>query len=418
MKGTLGRVAGGLRRQWNRAALAARTFRLRHHRFPPLPAVPSTPRASGPLPTAVDTGQSLNLYGLLSKQLGLGESARLYARAFAAHGIGVTLHDIPLATPHVRMQWEVPGCSVDQPLRDADLVCVNPDIWSAVKPLIPARPELRLASWFWELETLPRAWFDAVGDFDGIVVATDFVGNAVRESCGARVHKVGLPLYVGPDSGLQRDAFGLREDAFVFLVSFDFFSSMSRKNPLASIAAFLRAFGNTPADVQLVIKTGHGEQNHVAFQMLLAAAGKDPRILVRNGPLAAAHWGALQRCCDCYVSLHRAEGFGLGMAECMARGKPVIATGWSGNLEFQDADSALLVEHRMVQVGRSDYSGGEGLRWADPSVDDAAAKMRWVYEHRTEAQALAERGRAKVAKVLSPAAVALQMRAALGGALA
>lgn len=415
MKETLGRVAGSLRRQWSRVLLAAAKLRLRRHRFPPLPVAPVMPMPSQPFQAAVDTGLSLNLYGLLSRQLGLGQSARLYARAFAANGIGVTLQDIPLAIPHARMEWEVPGCSVNHPLRDVDLICVNPDIWPAVKPLIPVRRGVRLASWFWELETLPKTWFDAVGDFEGIVVATDFVGNAVRESCNARVHKVGLPLYVGPDSGLKREAFGLREDAFVFLVSFDFFSSMQRKNPLASIAAFLRAFGDTRADVQLVIKTGHGEQKHAEFQQLLAVAGKDARILVRNGPLAAAHWGALQRCCDCYVSLHRAEGFGLGMAECMARGKPVIATGWSGNLEFQDADSALLVEHRMVPVGSGDYSGGEGMRWADPNVDDAAAKMRWVYEHRAEAQLLAERGRAKVAKVLAPEAVALQLRAALGG---
>lgn len=415
MKQTLGRAVRHLRRQLGRIMPSAAAARARQNRFPELPAVPASPPLPPPPPRDLaGTGPSINLYGLLSRQLGLGESARLYARAFAANGIDVTLHDIPLALPHARMQWDVPGCSMDLPLHQTDLVCVNPDIWASVKPLIPQRPERRLASWFWELETLPRAWLGATDDFDGIVVATDFVGDAVRACCDVKVHKVGLPLYVGPDSGLSRSAFGLDEDAFVFLVSFDFFSSINRKNPLATIAAFLRAFGGTGDDVRLVIKTGHGEQNDEAFRRLLGAAAKDPRIMVRNGPLAAAHWGALQRCCDCYVSLHRAEGFGLGMAECMARGKPVIATGWSGNMEFQDADSALLVEHRMVVVGSGDYADGEGMRWADPSVDDAAEKMRWVFEHRSASQALAQRGREKVARVLAPATVASQLRAALG----
>ena len=119
-------------------------------------------------------------------------------------------------------------------------------------------------------------------------------------------------------------------------------------------------------------------------------------------PLSALPDSGLQRCCDAYVSLHRAEGFGLGLAECMALGKPVIATGWSGNLEFMDSESALLVEFRRIPVREGDYPHPDGAEWAEADVGAAATAMRKLADDPVAASRLGARARTAVLARLSP----------------
>ena len=97
--------------------------------------------------------------------------------------------------------------------------------------------------------------------------------------------------------------------------------------------------------------------------------------------------------CDCYVSLHRSEGLGLTMAEAMALGKPVIATGYSGNLEFMDESNSYLVPYELVDVPTDWWAYAPGATWAAPNPDAAARLMRHVWEHPDEAYALGERAR-------------------------
>ena len=135
----------------------------------------------------------------------------------------------------------------------------------------------------------------------------------------------------------------------------------------------------------------------------------DPRVIVRNDVITREQLTALQASCDAYVSLHRAEGFGMGMAECMQLGKPVIATSWSGNMEFMDADSAALVRFTLVPVKPGQYPFGEGQRWAEPDATHAASLMAKLAGDPEAATQLGERGRLHVQRVLSPERVARQI---------
>jgi glycosyltransferase involved in cell wall biosynthesis len=145
---------------------------------------------------------------------------------------------------------------------------------------------------------------------------------------------------------------------------------------------------------------------------LVAAARGDARIIVRDDLLEARHLRALQACCDACVSLHRCEGFGLLTAEAMLMGKPVIATGYSGNMEYMTPANSCLVDYRLVPVGAGDYPHAQGQRWAEPDIADAARHMRALYGDRALGHRLGDRAAADMHARYSPAASlhALQAR--------
>ena len=122
-----------------------------------------------------------------------------------------------------------------------------------------------------------------------------------------------------------------------------------------------------------------------------AATGR-PDVLVIDGHLPRAELGSLMAAADCYVSLHRSEGFGLTMAESMALGKPVIATAYSGNLDFMNDENSFLVPFSWATVPPGAGPYPVGARWADPDLDAAAAIMRTVVGSPDVAEAVAARG--------------------------
>jgi glycosyltransferase involved in cell wall biosynthesis len=200
--------------------------------------------------------------------------------------------------------------------------------------------------------------------------------------------------------------FGLPDDRYTFLFSFDMASVMERKNPLGLIAAFRNAF--QPVDnAQLVIKVSRGEKDPDSLARLQAAAGNG--VTVIDAVMTREDALALLDCADCYTSLHRSEGLGLGMAESMLLGKPVIATGYSGNLDFMRPDVAHLVRYRRVPVteGLSPYP--KGCHWADPVVDHAAKLMRRVFESPEDARALGARAKTHIEQLLSVEAASQRM---------
>nr|WP_233489860.1 glycosyltransferase family 4 protein [Stenotrophomonas maltophilia] len=371
----------------------------------------------------------VNVLGYIHGQFGLAEAARSYARALIEQGVPVALRDIDLGLPNARGDHALDAYLDDTMPHAVSIIFVNPDYLAQALASIPlARGQGRylIACWFWELERLPDSWLPALELVDEVMVATGFVENAVAHATRKPVTRIPMPLGVLNDSGLQRVDFGLPEDAFVFLTSFDFSSRMERKNPEAVIHAFRAAFPVQRRDVRLLIKSSNGHRFPHLLKHLLTLTDGDERIIVRDEVIAREHLNALQRCCDAYVSLHRAEGFGLGLAECMAMGKPVIATGWSGNMEFMDADSAGLVGFTLVPVGTGEYPGGAGQRWADADVEQAADFMRRFADDRAFAAEVGARGKRMVDRLLSGRHVAasvaarveqIKQQAALGAGL-
>jgi glycosyltransferase involved in cell wall biosynthesis len=206
--------------------------------------------------------------------------------------------------------------------------------------------------WAWELPRFPERWHDRFAYYDEIWVATSFVANALSPVSTVPIVRVPPVLTSEPgsrDGGRRK--LGVGDDEFVFLFVFDFNSHVQRKNPLAVVDAFAATFG--PSDrARLAVKCVNPGSNRAGYEALLARAAGH-RVDVHAGYWPAADVRNLMAACDAYVSLHRAEGTGLTISDAMAAGKPVIATGWSGNMDFMTVANSYPVRYDLVPVAET-----------------------------------------------------------------
>jgi glycosyltransferase involved in cell wall biosynthesis len=220
-----------------------------------------------------------------------------------------------------------------------------------------------------------------------------------------------VPVREGPPPA--RSTLGLADDAFVVLFTYDARGGTIRKNPEAAIDAYTQAFSPDDGCV-LVLKSINASSQPGLLDRLRARAGGRPDVEIRDGYVTASEQAGLIASCDVYLSLHRAEGFGLTMADAMAAGRAVVATGWSGNLEFMDDDTARLVRYELEPVPDDAFPWPTGgARWARPDVDHAAELLRSLYDDRASARALGDRARASIAEHHSAAARARVIRTRL-----
>lgn len=360
-----------------------------------------------------DASAGINILGYIRGEFGLAESARMYARALINAGVPVSLYDLEIGQPH-SCQDRSMDSFIDQRMpHRVTVVFVNPDYLEAAFEHV-GRARMKghhvIACWFWELEVVPQSWLGAIALVDEIMVASQFIENAFRRITDKPIMRLPLPLSDCRDSGLQRHDFGLDADKFIFLFTFDFHSFVARKNPQAVVHAFQQAFPRDRNDVRLVLKSSNGHMYPEQMRDLLTLVTGDSRILLRDEVIDRMHVRALQRCCDAYVSLHRAEGFGLGLAECMSLGKPVIATGWSGNMEFMNESNSCLVEYDLVSVS-GQYPDSNGARWAEPRIESAADAMRRLADDPARARALGMVARDDIRLRLSPDSAARHLLA-------
>lgn len=342
--------------------------------------------------------RGVNLVGYVTAVLGIGEVGRLFAVMLDAEGVPKVVVADDETSSDQSISFDTSFAS-DAPY-DMNLLCVNAD--HTVHLARQLGPEFfggrrTVGVWFWEVEDFPpaREAFDLV---DEIWVASDFVLEAIAPVSPKPVRKFPLPVVVpSRPAGVTRAQLGLPDDRFVFLFVYDFLSTAERKNPIGLIDAYTRAF--EPDDgVVLVLKSINGEKRIPQLERVKRAAAGRPDVIVLDGYLPQDLHHALVAECDAYVSLHRSEGFGLDMAKAMGLGKPVIATRYSGNLEFMDDTTSYLVDFDLGPVGPGNEPYPPDSRWARPRVDHAAALMRRVVERPDEAR---ERGRRAAARIRS-----------------
>jgi hypothetical protein len=262
----------------------------------------------------------------------------------------------------------------------------------------------------WELPAYPKEWALQLRRFDEVWALSRFIAESLA-TAGQQSHLVGQAVELEPGPCLPRRYFGIRESAFVLLNFFDLSSYSSRKNPDAVLALFERIRRDEPfCDVQLVLKVKDRERGAEEWAAKLKP---DAQTKVIATPLDTFGVKSLINACDCFVSLHRSEGFGRGLGEAMALGRLAMATGWSGNMDFMTADNSLLVQHEMLKLKRDDYPHWRGQSWADPSIDHALALLRPVLADPTRGRAIAERGQAEVLRSHGNRVVGLRILARL-----
>lgn len=267
----------------------------------------------------------------------------------------------------------------------------------------------------WEQRDHHPDWQEVFADFDEIWSLSTFAADTLTRALDRPVLTVPCVVDLADmPPPATKEAFGLDPDECHFLYVFDANSSIVRKNPEAAIAAFASAFTAADAARLLIRVTNAHRRVHLPrLQRLRAMAAEcGARVSFVTGELGRVQILGLLSAVDAYVSLHRAEGFGYTCAEAMAFGRPVIASRYSGNLDFMDDTNSLLVDCTEVEVAEADGPFVRGSVWAEPSLDQAVEHLRTVYRGHVPA-GLAERARASIATRLSPAAVAATIAAHL-----
>jgi glycosyltransferase involved in cell wall biosynthesis len=354
---------------------------------------PHTPWA---LEERAEAPWGVNVVGYFRSELGMGEAARQVVSALDAHSIPLLpIHGRTI--PPNRQGHAFTHLDPGDARFPVNLICINADVLGEfANQAGPGFFDSRysIGMWFWEVERFPEMWSSAFDHLDELWLPTEHVVRAVSPLSSVPIVKVTLPVEMPAVIPLGRAELNLPDD-FLFLFSFDHHSVFERKNPLAVIDAYTRAF-ELDEGASLVIKCINGDSHKEDHRRLLEASEGRADVHVIDGYLSAEAKDAMVASCDCYISLHRAEGFGLTMAEAMYLGKPVIATGYSGNLDFMTDDNSFLVDYRLVPIGsKAPPYPAEG-EWADPDVDHASQLMREVFDQRERA---AERGRRAAADI-------------------
>lgn len=354
-------------------------------------------------------GFPIAIAGLFSTMSGIGEGARLAYDALESAGLEPAAFDISAAFGQAEI--EGPPRRAIVPGSGGTLVVHHnaPFLPHALWALGRARVRGRrvIGYWAWEFPRIPDSWRLSLPYLHEVWVPSELARQAVTSATDLPVHVVPHPLPPPIVTPNMRARLGLPADALIVLTAFHMGSAFTRKNPLAAIAAFRQAFGDA-ADRILVVKLIDHGASPIARDALERAIAGTSNIRLVNLMLPPADMSGLMADVDIVLSLHRSEGFGLVPAEAMQLGKPVVATGWSGNMDFMTARNSAPVSYRMVPV-EDPYDGAfmaDGQLWADADVDDAAAWLRRLAADPALRQKLGETARADIARQLSPATIA------------
>jgi len=375
------------------------------------------------------TPRRLHLVGYASAGLGLGEVLRRMAIALSHQPDLIGIHDF---RQHMddravdRQLWTLlPESCFDRSIMPDDwvLYLVNPDQLADAVAQFPTSGR-RCGLWFWELERIPPAWLNAFSLLDEIWTPSSFVHAAIMAAAQSiqwpgKVTAMTLPLERQPTPSEQAldcswwTAWSSR-DSYCYYFSFDCHSVPERKNPYDLIQAFRIAFDDISKQAarqpRLLLRVLNPERRPDCLKEIKRLVAGDSRVIIDSNYLSADTLDSVLERTDVYVSLHRSEGLGLGMAEAMSAAKPCIATGWSGNLDFMDPASgkwrsssvAMLLKPSLQAVPAGAYPHGDGQRWAHIDLAQAAKAMRWCFDFPAQASAIGRAAKASIAQSHGP----------------
>jgi glycosyltransferase involved in cell wall biosynthesis len=315
--------------------------------------------------------------------MGVGEAGRLSLRTLCqaglrARGVDTSLNSKSksidrscdhLLGPEANGRFQLFNVNLDQ------LPQVMDELQSILRP-----DAYRIAIPFWELAHLPDEWLAASAHVDEIWAPSRFIQMMLVKKINKPVIYMPLALDFERPEGRDRRHFRLPEGCFLFFFAFDYLSFLERKNPMAVIRAFKRAFRNMDRHrrVKLVLKTMNSDEVHDEGKSMRDMIQEDTDIILIDDVLSRQDTLSLIMACDAVVTLHRSEGFGLLVAEAMVLGKPVISTDYSATTELVTPDTGWPVDYQLIAVKPGEYPFHEGQVWADVDLDHAAWQMNQV----------------------------------------
>ena len=349
----------------------------------------------------------VNLIGNVKGDFGLGQSTRLVARALEETGIPYSIYQYSHARD-AKMNDTTFDHRISQELPyQINLVHINPpELEEAYLTLDKKLWEkhYNIAFWLWELEEFPDKFMKVVPLFQEIWTPAEFISQGIRKKTNIPVKTLPYCVDAPSDDACDREFFGLPEDKFLFLAMYDTNSVAERKNPKGIIRAFQEAFLPDNNKVGLVLKVNSAKPEDL--EEIRAQFKEYDNIYLITSHMTKVEVNSLVKCVDVFVSLHRSEGYGLVLAEAMLLGTPTIATNWSANTEFADAESACLVGYELIPITEDIGPYEKGNHWADADLHQAAAYMEKLYEDPEFYQQISHQGMIRIHEVVAMERVA------------
>lgn len=359
------------------------------------------------------------IVGHLFAPIGRGEDARAAFRSFKTVGFPLHVRDIFVDYySDSDIERELDGNIVGELSETMNIFFINGNevdiVLNQFKEDLPAGA-YNICYPAWELSNYPRDWAEQLERFDEVWAQSRFVYESLKQALSKPVYYLPLASQVGLSSFLDRRYFSIPESAYVFLFFFDFTSFIDRKNPFAVLSAFEKVCRERPLeDVRLVMKIGGAvqrQEDRDRFMVEIEGSKYRDKLIIIDKSLGNNEIKNLVRCCDCFISLHRSEGFGRGMAEAMCLGKPVIATDYSGNLDFMNEENSCLVRYKLIPVREGQYPYPEGQVWAEPDVDHAVEYMQQLIADKDYGRKLGAAASRHMRQYFSYRAMGLQYKA-------
>jgi len=321
----------------------------------------------------------INLIASIKEESGLGQSARLLANTLKNGEYAFYIKNL-------RATKQVPeyDSSYNERLKDSliyniNLLHINPQDF--VEAFLELKKEsydnrYNIAFWLWETEKFPKEWEGCFNLVDEIWTPSEFVSKSIRKNTNKPVVTMPYAVFAEKEDKYDRKYFHLPEDKFIFLTLYDSNSIAERKNPYGVLKAYKEAF-ELNEEVLLVIKINNATKDEI--KKIEEFMGENRNYCIITDRFTKIEVNSLIACSDVLVSLHRAEGYGLVMAEAMILGTPCIATNWSANTEFMTQEDACLVDYKLIELKEAVGPYERGTRWAEPEIKDAINYMKKLY---------------------------------------
>ena len=321
--------------------------------------------------------KGLNLIGYATSPTGLGEDLRSFAAMLDYLHISYSVIDIPTESRgNVLQSWP----KLTEENYAVSFFFMSPmecQRLEAVHPHLFTEPKLKVGYFLWELPDFPEEYVPALNKVDHIWCPTQFVQKAFFSKVKKLILSIPLPVIKAQGLGQNwRQTLHIPNDGFVVLYMFDIRSTLNRKNPQATIEAFMQFAADKPK-AYLILKINRWQQvDKTQFSWI----PHHPKVKIIVDTLSNDDISDLYQASDVYLSLHRSEGFGRTIVEAMQHGLEIISTNYSGPKDYLDSAYARMVAWYKKPVLEGDYPYTKGSSWAEPSVSSAAAHLNAVYQ--------------------------------------
>lgn len=351
----------------------------------------------------------INLIGLVTADVGLGRGCRLLGNALDCTNIPWVAININNVKNISMSDTTYLNKIVSLPKYNVNIVHINPDLLKVSLAYLPAKVwnvKYNIAFFLWELSDIPDSWVPFFSMFNEIWTPSNFTKLALEQKTDKPVTLIPYGICVEGENEFTRESFGLSEEMFLYLVVFDVNSVAMRKNPQSVVAAYKMLFNSFNEEqrktIGLVIKINHANDEHPEVIKLKESLNGYGNIFFYNYVMSKSEIYSLINCVDCYISLHRSEGFGLVLAEAMYLHKPIIATNWSANVDFINEENSCPVKYKLITLAEDYTPYTKGSIWAEADIEHAVEYMRKLYfddEYRTK---IAQKAGDDIRRLFSP----------------